>query len=90
MYQSEIDFTGISLSPQNNRESEQILLENEERLSNNCRKIYDALKQGRRLNADDMLAMGMKEYRKRISDLKAAGIAIKENKIGGGCKEWFL
>ena len=37
--QGEFDFTGISLHPENNKESEEILLEQSERLSNNCRKI---------------------------------------------------
>jgi len=88
--QTEIDFTGISLHPENNRESEEILLEQEPRLNDNCKKIYHALKAGRKLTGIDIINMGMTEYRRRIKDLKEKGIVIKEIKMPKGCKAWYL
>lgn len=88
--QTEFDFTGISIHPENNKESEEILLEQSERLSNNCRKIYRALKSGAMLTGASMMQMGMSEYRRRIKDLKDKGIVIKEKKMPNGCKAWYL
>ena len=90
MLQQEIDFTGISLHPENNKHSEEILLEQESRLSENCKKIYKALKRGARLTGIDIINMGMTEYRRRIKDLREAGVVIQETKLSNGCKQWYL
>ena len=55
--QTEFDFTGISIHPENNKGSEEILLEQSERLSNNCRKIYRALKSGAMLTGASMMQL---------------------------------
>ena len=90
LQQLSIDWNGISLHPENNKESEETLLEQEERLSDNCKKIYNALKNGRVLTGMDIIKMGMTEYRRRIKDLKEKGIDIKEKKMPNGCKAWYL
>lgn len=90
LQQAELDFTGISLHPENNRESEEILLSQSLRLNKNCLKIYKALKSGAMLTGSAMIQMGMIEYRRRIKDLKEKGIIIKDKKMPNGCKAWYL
>ena len=89
--QTEINFNEATLHKENNRESQQILCDQLPRLSNNCKTIYEALKRGERLSgADIILKYGMTEYRRRIKDLKDAGVQIKEEKLSNGCKVWFI
>lgn len=90
MIQSEIDFTQITHTKENNSHSEGILFDQYERLNKNCKKIYDALKRGERLTGRDIVNMGMMEYRKRIDDLRKAGVVIQERVLSKGCKEWWL
>lgn len=89
--QQEINFNEIVLHNENNAHSEAILLEQAPRLSNNCKVLYEALLRGERLTG--LLIMqryNMIEYRRRMKDLKSAGVEIKENKLPNGCKEWYL
>ena len=89
--QGVIDFTGIAFHNENNRHSEQILVDNEPRLSKNCKTIYDALMRGERLTGAIIVTKyKMLEYRRRIKDLKAAGVEIAEKTLEGGFKEWFI
>lgn len=89
--QTQINFTAISLHAENNRHSERILEDNCFRLSNNCKKLYDALKRGERLTGAIVVGKyGMLEYRRRIADLRAAGVQIQETILKGGLKEWYL
>lgn len=90
-FQPEFDFTVIVHTKENNSHSEQILFDEYERLNNNCKIIYEALKRGEKLTGRVIQRrFDMSEYRRRIKDLKDAGIPIKEKILKGGCKEWFL
>ena len=76
---------------ENNAHSEQILFDQYERLNRNCKKLYEALKSGGWWSGKRIIAeLDMLEYRRRILDLKEAGIVINERSIGKGCKEWSL
>lgn len=89
--QLQINWNEVALHRENNRFSEQILCDQATRLSNNCRKLYEALLRGERLTGAIIIAKyGMIEFRRRIKDLKEAGLDIKENLLPGGCKEWYL
>lgn len=90
-YQPEIDFAQVVHTKENNAFSEAILFDQYERLSNNCKVIYNALKRGERLSGVVIVTRyGMTEYRRRIKDLRDAGVPIKEHKLENGCKEWYL
>ena len=89
--QTQLNFDEITLHKENNRESEQILCDQLPRLSNNCKILYEALKRGERLSGADVVSKyGMLEYRRRFSDLIAAGIDVKSDKLENGCKVWYL
>ena len=76
---------------ENNSHSEQILFNQYERLNRNCKKLYDALKSGGWWSGKRIIAeLDMLEYRRRIKDLKEAGIKIKEMSLSNGCKSWSL
>jgi hypothetical protein len=89
--QIEIDWSQVTHTRENNSHSEQILFDQYERLNHNCKLIYDALKRGERLTGRDIMRrFDMCEYRKRISDLRDAGIEIKETTLKGGAKQWWI
>lgn len=89
--QLEIDWTRVSHTKENNSHSEAILFEEYERLNHNCKIIYDALKRGERLTGRDIVTRyGMLEYRRRIADIRAAGVEIKEEILKDGSKIWYL
>jgi hypothetical protein len=90
LQQLEIDWNNIVHTRENNAGSEAILLKQYKRLNNNCKLIYDALMRGERLTGRDIINMGMLEYRKRIDELKRAGIEIKEQTLKGGAKQWWI
>ena len=91
MNQGVIDFDKVVHTKENNAFSESILFDQYERLSKNCRVLYDALKRGERLSGITIITRyGMTEYRRRIKDLRDAGVPIKEHKLENGCKEWYL
>ena len=91
MTQGIIDFDKAVHTRENNAFSESVLFDQYERLSNNCRVLYDALKRGERLSGVVIVTRyGMTEYRRRIKDLRDAGVPIKEHKLENGCKEWYL
>ena len=91
MQQIEIDWDNITHTKENCRHSEAILDAQYERLNNNCRIIYTALLRGERLTGMDIMQRyGMCEYRKRISDIRATGIDIKETTLKNGAKIWYL
>lgn len=76
---------------ENNSHSEQILIDQSARLSKNCKILYEALLRGEVLSGAVIVTKyGMMEYRRRIADLRAAGVVIKENILSNGCKEWYL
>lgn len=85
-YQLEIKF-----SPQNNRESQQILDNNIQRFSKQCETVYEALKKGEILTVRDMiLKYGIGDPRRRIADLRDAGIEVKDELIEGRFKKYFI
>ena len=87
--QQEINFN--VLVNQNNKQSEEILLMCEKRLSNNCRIILEALQRGERLNGDNIWERyRIREYRRRFKDLKDAGYNIKDEVLKNGCKTWWM
>lgn len=89
--QAELDFTNLVHTKENNKSSEEILFDNYERLSNNCKILYSALLRGEKLTGQSIVfKYGMLEYRRRIKDLKAAGVEIKEAILFGGCKQWWI
>lgn len=89
--QTEIDWTKVSHTRENNSHSEAILFDQYDRLNHNCKLIYDALVKGERLTGRDIVTrFGMLEYRRRIMDLRAAGIEIKETLLSNGAKEWWI
>ena len=86
-----IDFKNIVHGNENNRHSQQILEDQYTRLNKNCKKLYEALKSGGWWSGKRIIAeLDMLEYRRRILDLKEAGIEIKERLVAKGCKEWSL
>ena len=89
MTQQEINFN--VLVPQNNSESESILLISEKRLTKNCRVLLEALQRGERLDGDIIWERyRIREYRRRFKDLRDAGFKI-EYEIGkSGCKTWWM
>lgn len=91
LVQQEIDWNQVTHTSENNSHSEQILFDQYERLNHNCRIIYDALKRGERLTGRDIvIRFGMLEYRRRIADIRAAGVEIKEEILKDGSKIWYL
>lgn len=91
LIQAEIDWNQVTHTRENNSHSEAILFDQYERLNHNCKLIYDALKRGERLTGRDIVTrFGMLEYRRRLKDLKEAGVEIKETTLKGGSKQWYL
>ncbi len=88
--QIELNFSGISMHPENSQENEDILMQQLSRSDSNCRKIYIALKSGAMLTGAAMNQMGMLEYRRRIKDLMDAGLKIKHKTLKGGFRAWYL
>lgn len=90
-YQTEIDWTNIVHGHENNVHSQLILEDQYERLSNNCKRLYDALKRGGRWSGRRIVSeLGMMEYRRRIADLRDVGIDIKFKTLSNGSKEWWI
>lgn len=86
-----IEFEGISLHKENNKQSEEILTDNHKRLSNQCRVVYDALKAGVKLTVKDaMIDYNIGDLRRRVCDLRQHGVDIKDNILKGGVKEFYL
>lgn len=91
MHQLTIDWNQVTHTSENNSHSEQILFDQYDRLNHNCKLIYDALKRGERLTGRDIVSrFGMLEYRRRLKDLKEAGIEIHEKTLEGGAKQWWI
>lgn len=96
MQQLEIDWNNVVHGNENNRHSEQILFDQYERLSKNCKTLYNAFKRGERLTGMDIVSRySMMEYRKRIQEinhaLKAAGHpGLQEETLSNGAKKWWL
>lgn len=91
MTQATIDWDNIVHLKENKRSNEVILNGCRVRLANNCRLIYNDLMRGDVLSGRLIVARtGMLEYRKRINELKDAGLPIQERTTASGAKEWWL
>jgi hypothetical protein len=84
---------------ENNRESEEIYVEQMPRLHNNARIILKCLQEGQRLTGTDCQngirtkdgeTAKMSEYRKRFSEIIRSGVDVKTERLSNGCKVWFL
>lgn len=90
--QFEIDFTAVVHTKENNSFSEAILFDQYERLSNQCRIVYDLLKAGYRLTVKSaMVDHGIGDLRARVRDLRRFNnVDVKDELLKGGFKEYFL
>lgn len=87
-------------SRENNSHSEEIYIEQMERLNNNSKVILKCLLEGQRLSgidcntgikSKDMDApIRMSEYRKRFQEIIKAGYPVETEKGVNGCKTWFI
>lgn len=90
LQQLTIDWNQVTHTRENNSHSEQILFDQYERLNGNNKLIYDALKRERLTGKDMMRKFDLCEYRRRIKDLRDAGVVIKEKTLKGGAKQWWI
>lgn len=91
MKQLEIDWNKVVHTRENNRHSEGILFNQYDRLSNNCRKVLNALRSGGKWSGRRMMIeLNITEYRRRIADLKDAGLEIQEETLKNGTKQWWI
>lgn len=91
MNQLEIDWDNIVHDKENNRHSQGILEEQYERLNKNCKVLYNALQSGGKWTGKRIInELDMTEYRRRIADLREAGVKIEENVLEKGIKEWWI
>lgn len=89
--QPELNFGQPLHTHENNKESQSTYEDNWERLNNNAKILYRALLRGERLSGRDIVSKyGMMEYRRRIKDLRDAGLPITDEKLKGGSKIWFI
>jgi len=76
---------------ENNSHSEAILDSNYERLNKQCQLVYTLLKSGLELTVRDaMIDYGIGDLRRRVCDLRQAGIDVKDTVRKGGSKEYYL
>lgn len=88
---TQIEISFNVLVPQNNSESENILLSNEKHLSRQCHVVYEALLRGERLTTGIMYnKYHIGDGRARIRDLRKAGIQVKDKLIENRFKEYFI
>lgn len=89
MIQASLDFT--TRLDQNNRQSEHIVLDNYDKLNNQCKTVYDLLKAGNRLTVLGVaVSHGIGDLRARIHTLRREGIDVKDEIKPGGFKEYYL
>lgn len=81
----------IVFSKQNTRENQSILEGNKERFNRQCQTVLDALRRGEELTTSSaLLRYSIGDLRRRIKDLRDAGIDIKDELIEGRFKKYFL
>jgi hypothetical protein len=92
LQQLSIDWSGISLHPENNKESEEILEANKDHLNTQCKMVKSILESGYRLTVRSaMINYGIGDLRRRVKDLRDYhGMDIKSRLIEGRFKEYFL
>lgn len=75
--QTELDFTTHVI--ENNPDSESFLNENKNKLSNECEKVYNLLKQGRQLSVKECVVENITQsLPRRVLDLKQAGYEVRD------------
>lgn len=77
---------------ENNSESEAILKQNQNRLSNQCQIVYEAMIRGERLTtAGALINYGIGDLRRRVKDLIDYGnIPVQSVLLESRFKEYFL
>lgn len=90
--QTELDFTNVVHTRENNDTSEKLLKNNHKKISGDCKKVYDLLKSGKRLRVKQMiLEHDISSPPRRILDLKEKlGLDIKTDILGGRIAEYYL
>lgn len=84
-----IDFSVHQI--ENLPENQEILDSNREHFSDQCRRVYELLKSGKRLTTTEALQYGIGDLRARIRDLiKFNNVPIQKRLITGRFKEYFL
>lgn len=75
--QTELDFTTHTI--ENNPDSESFLNDNKVKLSKECEKVYELLKQGRQLSVKECVLENITQsLPRRILDLKENGIEVRD------------
>jgi hypothetical protein len=78
------------ITPQNNRQSEEILVNNEDDFKKQADRIYAVLLTGRKLTVREMMIeMNIGDPRARIRDIRKK-FEVKDNLREGRFKEYFL
>lgn len=77
---------------ENNIESQEHFDKNKKEFSNQCRIVYEALKNGERLTTTSaLLRYGIGDLRRRIKDLKDIwNIPVQSEYVKGKFKEYFI
>lgn len=88
--QSTLDFNNIVHIRENNAHSEAILDANYDKLNKQCQLVYFLLKQTRLTVREAMVSYNIGDLRRRVCDLRQAGIEVKDNILPGGSKEFFI
>lgn len=88
--QIQIDFS--IHQAENNAVSLQILNDNKDHFSNQCKTIYDAMMRGERLTTSiALIKYGIGDLRRRVKDLiDHNNVPVKSIKIQGRFKEYYL
>lgn len=80
----------IDFSRQNTPANQAILDDNKDRLTGQCKLVYQLLKAGTPLTTTKALAYGIGDLRARIRDLIKAGVPVQKRLIEGRYKEYYL
>jgi hypothetical protein len=89
LVQSEIDFTARK---ENNSFSQSLLEANAEKISGNCKKVYELLLKGHRLTVNGVVRdYNISSLPRRIADIESKlGIKIKREVINGKFVQYYL
>jgi hypothetical protein len=86
--QLDIDF---SKRKENNPGSQSILESNRKHFNSQCRKVYEAFMRGERLTTSEaLIKYSIGDLRRRVKDLRDAGIQIEDEVQGNRFKIYFI